>query len=174
MHRESVSPTRPTERCGNTSCEPGPLGPIRTLADAPMARDAVGRVALHLNREATQQWRDLIDLTRTPVIGCANRLAPQRGLPLAGGLTTMQVRVRDLPREVPSLHSRVERYLKRHSPRLDPFETCQACGGPRRDPNRSRGCVFPQRCRDRDRPHSTHPHARSHTGGERRAAGSFS
>jgi hypothetical protein len=41
------------------------LGPIRTLADAPAPRDAVDRVAFQLNREATEQWRDLIDLTRT-------------------------------------------------------------------------------------------------------------
>ena len=115
-------------------------GPIRTLRDAPVARDAVGRVARHLNREVTERWRDLIDLSRTPVIGLRRtRWHHSEDCLIAGGLTAMRVRVRDLPREVASLHSRVERYLKRHSQRLDPFETCQVYRGPRRDPNRSRG-----------------------------------
>jgi hypothetical protein len=58
---------------------------------------------------------------------------------IAGALTTLCVRVRDLPREVVSLHSRVERYLKRHSQRLDPFETCQVYAGHRLDPRQTRG-----------------------------------
>jgi hypothetical protein len=99
------------------------LGPIRTLADAP-ARDAVDRVALQLNREATEQWRDLIDLTRTPVIALRRTGWHHReDCLIAGALTTMRVRVRDLPREVAVLHSRVERHLKRHSQRLDPRQT---------------------------------------------------
>jgi hypothetical protein len=51
----------------------------------------------------------------------------------------MCVRVRDLPREVIALHSRVERYLKRHSQCLDPFETCQVYRGPRLDPRQTGG-----------------------------------
>jgi hypothetical protein len=116
------------------------LGPIRTLADAPAPRDAVGRVALQVNRAATQRWRELIDLTRTPVIGLRRTSWHySEDCLIAGGLTAMRVRVRDLPREVALLHSRVERYLKRHSQRLDPFETCHVYRGPRRDPSRSRG-----------------------------------
>jgi hypothetical protein len=116
------------------------LGPIRTLADAPEPRDTVGRVALQINREATQRWRDLIDLSRTPVIGLRRTSwHHSEDCLIAGGLTAMHVPVRDLPREVASLHSRVERYLKRHSLRLNPFETCQLYRGPRRDPRRSRG-----------------------------------
>jgi hypothetical protein len=119
------------------------LGPVRTLADAPVAQDAIGRVALRLNCDATERWRDLIDLTRTPVIGLRRTGWHHReNCLIAGGLTTMRVRVRDLPREVASLHSRVERYLKRHSQRLDPFETCHLYRGPRRDSTRLRvgGC----------------------------------
>jgi hypothetical protein len=116
------------------------LGPIRTLQDAPVARDGVERVALHLDREATERWRDLIDLSRTPVIGLRRTSwHHSEDCLIAGALTTMRVRVRDLPREVASLHTRVQRYLKRHSQRLDPFETCQAYPGPRLDPSRSRG-----------------------------------
>jgi hypothetical protein len=116
------------------------LGPIRTLADAPAARDAVDQVALQLNREATEQWRDLIDLTRTPVIGLRRTGWHHReDCLITGALTTMPVRVRDLPREVASLHSRVERHLKRHSQRLDPFETCQVYRGHRLDPRQTRG-----------------------------------
>jgi hypothetical protein len=117
------------------------LGPVRTLADAPAARDAVDRVALQLNRGATQQWRDLIDLSRTPVIGLRRTSWDHReDCLIAGALTTMRVRVRDLPRDVVWLHSRVERYLKRHSQRLDPFETGQVSSGPRRrDPGQTRG-----------------------------------
>jgi hypothetical protein len=116
------------------------LGPIRTLADAPEPRDVVGRVALQINREATERWRDLIDLSRTPVIGLRRtRWHYSEDCLIAGGLTAMRVRVRELPREVASLHARVERYLKRHSLRIDPFETCQVYRGPRRDPRRSRG-----------------------------------
>lgn len=116
------------------------LGPIRTLADAPAPRDAVGRVALQLNRAATKRWRDLIDCSRTPVIGLRRTSWHHSGdCLIAGGVTAMRVRVRDLPREVASLHSRVERYLKRHSQRLDPFETCHLYRGPRHDPSRSRG-----------------------------------
>ena len=116
------------------------LGPIRTLADAPAPRDAVDRVALQLNREATQQWRDLIDLARTPVLSLRRTGWHSREECLiAGAVTTLCVRVRDLPREVVSLHSRVERYLKRHSQRLDPFETCQLYTGPRLDPRQTRG-----------------------------------
>jgi hypothetical protein len=116
------------------------LGPIRTLADAPAPRDAVDRVALQLNREATEQWRDLIDLTHTPVLDLRRTGWHHReDCLIAGALTTMAVRVRDLPREVTSLHSRVERYLKRHSQRLDPFETCQVYTGPRLDPCQTRG-----------------------------------
>jgi hypothetical protein len=116
------------------------LGPIRTLADAPAPREAVDRVALRLNREATEHWLDLIDLTRTPVIGLRRTGWHHReDCLIAGGLTTMRVRVRDLPREVASLHSRVERYVKRHSQRLDPFETCRVYPGPRLDPRQTRG-----------------------------------
>jgi hypothetical protein len=116
------------------------LGPIRTLEDAPAARDAVERVALQLNREATQRWRDLIDLTRTPVIGLRRTAWHHReDCLITGALTTTRVRVRDLPWEVAALHSRVERYLKRHSQRLDPFETCQAYRGPRLNPRQTRG-----------------------------------
>lgn len=116
------------------------LGPIRTLDDAPAARDAVDRVALQLNREATEQWRDLIDLTRTPVIGLRRTSWHHReDCLIAGALTTMRVRVRDLPREVTALYSRVERYLKRHSQRLDPYETCQVYTGRRLDPRQVRG-----------------------------------
>jgi hypothetical protein len=111
------------------------LGPIRTLTDAPAPRDAVDRVALQLNREATQQWRNLIDLTRTPVIGLRRTGWHHReDCLIAGALTTMPVGGRDLPRDVASLHARVERHLKRHSQRLDLFETCQVYTGPRLDP----------------------------------------
>lgn len=51
----------------------------------------------------------------------------------------MRMRVRDLPREVAALHSRVERHLKRRSQRFDPFETCQVYRGPRLDPHQTRG-----------------------------------
>jgi hypothetical protein len=116
------------------------LGPVRTLADAPAARDAVDRVALQLNREATEQWPDLIDLSRTPVIGLRRTSWHHReDCLIAGALTTMRVRVRDLPREVASLHSRVERHLKRSSQRVDPFKTCQVHRGPRLDPRQTRG-----------------------------------
>jgi len=116
------------------------LGPIRTLADAPAAQDAVDRVALQLNREATEQWRDLIDLTRTPVLGLRRTGWHHReDCLIAGALTTMRTRVHDLPPEVASLQSRVERYLKRQSQRLDPFETCQVYRGPRLDPRQTRG-----------------------------------
>jgi|Tabmets5t2r1_1033131.scaffolds.fasta_scaffold41654_2 hypothetical protein len=116
------------------------LGPIRTLADAPAAQDAVDRVALQLNREATEQWRDLIDLSRTPVIGLRRTGWHHReDCLIAGGLTTMRMRTRDLPQDVASLHSRVERRLKRHSQRLDPFETCQVYRGRRLDPRQTRG-----------------------------------
>jgi hypothetical protein len=100
----------------------------------------VDRVALQLNCEATEQWPDLIDLSRTPVLGL--RRTGWHGREeclIAGALTTMRVRVRDLPREVVALHSRVERYLKRHSQRIDPFETCQVCPVPRLDPRQTRG-----------------------------------
>jgi hypothetical protein len=101
-----------------------------------MAQDAVGRVALQINREATKRWRDLIDLSRTPVIGLRRTSwHHSEECLIVGGLTAMRVRVRDQPREVASLHSRVERHLKRHSQRLDPFETCHVYRGPRRDPS---------------------------------------
>jgi hypothetical protein len=116
------------------------LGQIRTLAGAPVAQDTVGRVALQINREVTERWRDLIDLSRTPVIGLRRTSwHHSEDCLIAGGLTTMRVRVREQPREVAALHSRVERHLKRHSQRLNPFETCHFYRGPRRDPNRSRG-----------------------------------
>jgi hypothetical protein len=116
------------------------LGPIRTLGEAPEPRDFVDRVALQVNRAATERWRDLIDCSRTPVIGLRRTSwHHSEDCLIAGGLTAMRVRVRDLPREVASLHARVERHLKRHSQRLDPFETCHLYRGPRRDPRRSRG-----------------------------------
>jgi hypothetical protein len=116
------------------------LGPIRTLGEAPEPRDFVERVALQVNRAATQRWRDLIDLGRTPVIGLRRTSwHHSEDCLIAGSLRAMRVRVRDLPREVASLHSRVERHLKRHSQRLDPFQTCQVYHGPRHDPSRSRG-----------------------------------
>ena len=116
------------------------LGPIRTLADATAAREPADRVAHQLNHEATEQWHDLIDLTRTPVIGLRRTGWHHReDCLIAGALTTMHVRVRDLPREVASLHSRVERHLKRRSRRLDPFDTCQVYTGSRLDSRQTRG-----------------------------------
>ena len=116
------------------------LGPIRTLGDAPPPQDAVDRVGLQLNRERTNRWRDLIDPTRTPLIGLRRTSwHVSEDCLIAGALTTMAVRTRELPPDVRRLYSSIERHLKRHGERLDPFETCAVYPGPRRDPNRSRG-----------------------------------
>jgi hypothetical protein len=101
------------------------LGPIQTLRDAPPSDDPGDHVAELLNREATDAWHDLIDLTRTPVIryrrsmwhdNCRRRMQP-------GVLQGMAAPVSEQA-GVNRLHARISRWMKRHGERLDPFDHC--------------------------------------------------
>jgi hypothetical protein len=102
------------------------IGPIRTLGDAPPSSDPRDRVADLIVRESAQDWADLIDLARTPVIRFARshwhddaqtRLQPG----LLGG---MAVKAKEQPAEVRRLHARVVRWMKKRGERLNPFEHC--------------------------------------------------
>ena len=123
---ESVLQIRPTSRCGSTCCGQAPSASSEHSQTRQQPETLWTGVALRLDREATEQWRDLIDLTRTPVVGLRRTSWHHReDCLIAGALTTTRTRVRDLPREVAWLHSRVERHLQRRSRRLDPFDTCR-------------------------------------------------
>ena len=101
------------------------IGPVTTLRDAPPASDARGRVARRLSREAAgEQFADLIDLDRTPVLmfsrshwHAQNRLAP-------GNLGSMPTRSAVIPPEVKRVHSRAQRWLRKRGVRIDPFAHC--------------------------------------------------
>lgn len=94
-------------------------GPIRTLGDAPPpdVSDDLANVALHLNQQATSEWRDLIDHERSPIIEF-HRSAwhVSRNCLLGARFSTMPGYGR--------LHARVERRFRREAVRLDPYDCC--------------------------------------------------
>ncbi len=100
-------------------------GPVKTMRDAPEANDARDRVAQFLTREsATDQFFDVIDTRRTPVLRlrrsirmAGNRLAP-------GVFGTMDTKASALPRDVRRMHAKATRWLKKRGAKVDPFLYC--------------------------------------------------
>jgi hypothetical protein len=101
------------------------IGPVKTFRDAPPASDARDRVARRLSREvAGEQFLDLIDLERTPVLTfnrshwhAQNRLAP-------GNLGSVPTRSAVIPPGVKRAHSRAQRWLRKRGVKIDPFAYC--------------------------------------------------
>ncbi len=103
------------------------IGPIETIGDAPPPRDARERVWLHLNRETTKQWRDLIDFRRTPVLSW---LRPawyrrDRGCLVPGALGAMTATWKEHPAELRRLYARVKRWLEKPAVKINPFRHCR-------------------------------------------------
>ncbi len=100
-------------------------GPIKTMRDAPEATDARDRVAQLLTRDsAANQFADVIDTQRTPVLRlrrstkmAGNRLAP-------GLLGTMRIQASALPQDVRRMHAKATRWLKKRGAKTDPFLHC--------------------------------------------------
>jgi hypothetical protein len=100
-------------------------GPIKTMRDAPEPKDARERVSRLLTQEAaSEQFADVIDLERTPVLRLirSHRHAPNRLAP--GNLGSMAVRSSTIPEEVKRKHSKALRWLKKRGVKTDPFAHC--------------------------------------------------
>ena len=102
------------------------IGPIKTLGDAPPSDNPRDRVAELLNREATDDWRDLIDLKRTPVIRYSRSgwHDDRRTRMRPGALRAMAMPVREQPDVLDQLHARIVRWMQNEGERLDPFDHC--------------------------------------------------
>lgn len=106
------------------------LGPICTLGTAPAPKDAIGAVERKIIQDATLEWEDVIDCSRTPVIRLKrthwqaeahSRLAP-------GLLCAMALPKREQPRKLLALYREISRWLMRQGTRLNPFEHCSYPG----------------------------------------------
>jgi hypothetical protein len=101
------------------------FGPVRTLADAPAPVEPADRVAASLTREAAgARFSDLIDLTRTPVIRWRRARFRREGQLKPALLQSMPIKVRDYPPEVLRVHRQIERWLKKHGEKVNPFDHC--------------------------------------------------
>lgn len=100
-------------------------GQIKTMRDAPETATAQDKVTRYLMQDAaSDNFKDVIDISRTPVlllhrskIWAPNRLVP-------GSLSTMAVKASALPQNVKSAHTRVTRWLKNRGAKIDPFLHC--------------------------------------------------
>ena len=103
------------------------IGPVRKLGDAPAPRDAHEAVVLHVSREShPDNWRDLIDLSRTPVISWRRPVwyRPDQACIVAGGLGAMTAKVKEYPEELRRLHRSIDRWLRKPAVKVNPFEHC--------------------------------------------------
>jgi hypothetical protein len=102
------------------------LGPVRTLADASESVDPADRVAGLLTREAAgDRYGDVVDLQRTPVIRWHRTSFQSERRLKPGLLQVMPLYVRDTPSDVLKLHRQVDRWMKKHGERLNPFDHCR-------------------------------------------------
>lgn len=125
------------------------IGPIQMRDDSAPSDDPVDRVADLLTREATDDWRDLIDLSRTPVIRF-HRSAwhdDDRTRMKPALLQAMPVPVKKHPVQVSSLHAAIEKWMKTRGERLDPFDYCTELPiEPPRSRSRFGVWAWPQAC----------------------------
>lgn len=100
-------------------------GPVKTMRNAAEPKDARDRVSRLLIREAvSEQFADVIDLERTPVLRllrshwhAPNRLAP-------GNLGSMALKSSAIPDNVNRKYSKAVRWLKKRGIKTDPFSHC--------------------------------------------------
>jgi hypothetical protein len=111
------------------------IGPIRTLGEAPPPRDAKELVLQQLNRQADPaNWRDMIDLARTPVISWHRPSWYRKDTRVvAGRLGSMAARRKEHPPELRRLHGQIDRWLRGPSTKFNPFRHCS--GLPVPEPN---------------------------------------
>lgn len=101
-------------------------GPIRLLGDRPDDQndDVRNRVALRITKEASLDWRQFLDLQRTPIIRF-HRCVWRGGDTLMPGLLQgMDLKVGEHPPEIIRLLRSISLWLKREGERLNPFDHC--------------------------------------------------
>ncbi len=103
------------------------LGPIRTAGNAAAVADPADEIARVLSaqsaRAANVDPQDLIDQTRTPVLGL-HRTRSHSGRLVPATLTAMPIPTSRQPTELLRRHRRVSEWLKRRGRRINPFEHC--------------------------------------------------
>jgi hypothetical protein len=101
------------------------LGPVKTFADASEPVDASNRVAALLTQQsAGGRYCDVVDLCRTPVIRWRRSLVRREGQLMPGSLQAMPMTIREHPPDVLKLHGKIERWIKKHAERVNPFDHC--------------------------------------------------
>jgi hypothetical protein len=97
-------------------------GELRALGDAPAPTHAVDRVALKLSQDASEQWKDLLDQERSPILRWKRCHWHHNGA-LCPGLLGVQARTASQqPAGLLWLRRRVQTWMKKHAVRTNPFD----------------------------------------------------
>jgi hypothetical protein len=101
------------------------LGEIRTMADAPRTSDAREMVFRQLNADKfPDRWRDLVDLSRSPVLRVHRSNWNRNGCLNPGLLQAAATTVKEQPPELLARLRKTDRWLRREGERLNPFDYC--------------------------------------------------
>lgn len=120
---------------------PEDAGKLVSLGAPGRAQDATSRVGLVLSQQrAGRRWRDVIDPDRSPLIRWRRCYWRENGHLTPGLLQGMAEITRLWPPELLRTHQSVERWLRKGSERVDPFEHCD--DPPVVPPNRTRFVVW--------------------------------
>jgi hypothetical protein len=123
-------PLPPSARPLHTSPEPDTfvfwvkaLGEVRTLAEGPPLQGAIERVERLLTDQASgSDSRHLLDQSRSPILRWRRSHWHPNGT-LCPGLLQAQARAtKEQPVELLRVHSRVNRWMKAQSTKVDPFD----------------------------------------------------
>jgi hypothetical protein len=100
------------------------IGGIETLGSAETPSDPKDRVSVILTQQASEQWRDVIDFTRTPVIFWARPCwyKKDHSCVVAGRMNGMTIPVKKYPVELKRLYGKIDRMLRKTGVRLNPFD----------------------------------------------------
>jgi hypothetical protein len=112
------------------------LGPLRTIGEAPPPASASERVERLLTDEsAGGDSQHVLDWSRSPIIRWSRANWHENGALCPGRLQAQPRKTKEQPPELLRLHSRLSRWMKKQSTRIDPFEHAPSEVGDRRPQN---------------------------------------
>lgn len=104
---------------------PPDVGGLVALGDPGRGQDPRSRVGIALSMQGNvQRWRDVVDQDRSPLIRWRRCYWRTNGHLTPGLLQGMAEVTRLWPSELLRLHSSIDRWLRKGSSRLDPFDYC--------------------------------------------------
>jgi hypothetical protein len=100
------------------------IGGIETLGSSGTPSDPKGTVSMILTQQASEQWRDVIDDTRTPIITWVRPRWHKKdhSCVVAGRMNGMTIPVKKYPVELKRLYGKIDRMLRKNGVKLNPFE----------------------------------------------------